>query len=67
MNPYDTVKIAGIGRTGARVIRHMKQAEWKCDLLAKIDRVIFLEDDTKSEVVDRNGTFPIRHPAQPGD
>jgi hypothetical protein len=48
MTTYDSVKIAGIGRTGARVIRHIKQAEWKCDLLAKIDPVIFLEDDTKS-------------------
>ncbi|WP_024335522.1 hypothetical protein [Desulfotignum balticum] len=57
----ETVKIAGIGRTGARVIRHIKQAEWKCDLLAKIDPVIFLEDDTKSGEFDRNGTFPIRH------
>jgi hypothetical protein len=61
MTTYDSVKIAGIGRTGARVIRHMKQAEWKCDFLSNIEPVIFMKDDTISGEFENNGILPIHH------
>jgi hypothetical protein len=61
MTTYDSVKIAGIGRTGARVIRHMKQAEWKCDFLSNIEPAIFMKDDTISGEFENNSILPIHH------